>query len=113
MAIDKEQAEHANGVFIALAKSAQERLANGLKRREEIREQLMKGINPSGYRAAWLDETATRLTELLGQCAREFNEDHTDDMISAHDIGDVIATILHRFEQVCEEDDEDIDSNKG
>lgn len=70
------------------------RLKRGLMRREQMRQIIEAGIEPTGPRADWLRQTANRLIQELGVAAEEFNAANPDDLISANDFVDAMTTAI-------------------
>ncbi len=89
------KAQIAHEIFGRLSASTDDRLRHGLRLRQEMAEQMERGEKPTGYRAEWLQATAVRVISEMGEAAREFNETHTDDLVSANDMLDVLATAIN------------------
>lgn len=69
-----------------------------------MQEQLERGERPTCHRAEWLRSTSRRLIDEITQAAQEFNETHTDDLISVNDLADVLTTTLALLRKTSEED---------
>lgn len=94
METQAEKARYAREVFLRLSLSTKERLEHGLRLREKMGEQLARGEKPTGYRPEWLRLTALRIIRELHEAGKEFNEEHPDDLISTHDLYDVLASAI-------------------
>jgi hypothetical protein len=101
--MDTIRAQKTNAIFTQIASNTHERVEHGKHLREEMRQTLARGERVTGYRADWIDSTAHRVADVLGQAALEFNETNVDDMISGEDLGDVLATVMHRLKTVSDD----------
>jgi hypothetical protein len=54
--------------------------------------QIKRGEPPTGYRAAWLRESARLVTMLVAQQGEALNARHPEDAASLADLFDVLAT---------------------
>lgn len=99
-----KKAHFAHKVFLALSSSTDSRLMTGLMARQKMREQLDRGESPTGYRAEWLKTTAKRVIVGLAAAAKEFNAEYTNDMISIHDLADVLSTALAMLHRAADEE---------
>lgn len=74
------------------------RLQRGVLRRQQMADALARGEDlPESPRSRWLFDTASAILECTANCAKEFNDANPDDLISAQDIGDAVATALERI----------------
>lgn len=62
---------------------------------ERMRAELERGIEPGGYRAAWMRETALKLVTTLGEQCLEFNEAFPGDVATGEDCVNAVVTTLN------------------
>jgi hypothetical protein len=89
--------EHAAEIIYRYVTEKETRLARGLRLREAMRQQLERGETPTGYRADWLRAAVTKVINTLVEEADGFNRVYADDLISAHDLVDVLVTARSRL----------------
>ncbi len=82
----------ASKAFRKLMEESRDRLACGAALRESMRCQIEAGIVPTGYRAACLDHLSDEIITLLCAAAEKFNREHPDDLFSAADFLDALAS---------------------
>lgn len=91
----KLEREWAAGVLLGLVTDAKTRISNGKRLREKMVEQIKKGEQPTGYRPAWLRQSAHRLIAELNEITNEFNDTHHTDQASLGDLLDILATAMN------------------
>lgn len=89
-----DEIQQISDIFCSLLNNQEARLARGAKMRQEMHEQIARGVKPSGYRADWVRSSAFRLIKELQNLGIEFNETHTNDQCSIGDMIDVVTTAL-------------------
>lgn len=70
------------------------RLKRGKMRREQMLAAQENGVEPSGPRAEWLRSTSMALMKTLEVEAKRFNDANLDDMVSAADLCDALASAI-------------------
>lgn len=98
--IDEKQIDFACGLLYKFVTSKERRLKLGSEKRAELQKQIAAGEKVTGYRAEWLFGSASRVLDILIDCASEFNISYPEDMISVQDLKDVLATTSAKLDQV-------------
>lgn len=80
----------------------QEKLARGMQRRAALAADLAAGVEATGTRATWLHDTSLAIIALLGEEALEFNKANPDDLISASDLVDALATAIQTIKKTAQ-----------
>jgi len=75
------------------------KLRFGLRVREQLRQALLRGEKPDSYRLDWLVSASDAVFAVLGEMARQFNDDNPQDRISRQDLLDVLLTSVNRLKK--------------
>lgn len=94
------QVEFTKKVLLAVVDD-QERLRRGMQLRDQMHADMMRGVEPKGYRAEWLSVAIDDVIYAAGQRAEAFNVVHPDDKISAFDILDVLVSSVNTWKSHC------------
>lgn len=100
MTVTSQDLKNAAALLRTLRTSQEVKLRYGSMKRQELREQLAKGEDPTGYRAEWLRERRNEIVKQLGQFAKDFNAQYPHDCCSLQDLKDVVVSVLNYIEVV-------------
>lgn len=103
----KNNIEFVKETLKKLIASNQNRLLNSYNSREKIKNQLDQGELPDDYRVEFIIESSWRVIDLLEIIAKEFNEQHPNDLCSVHDFLDILATTMNKLKQATDKYAED------
>lgn len=96
---DSEKQDFAIEVLVALHTEKQDRLTQGMIRRQAMHDQIKRGETPVGYRPDWIKSQARELVRALATAAEEFDLAHPDDKASVSDLMDILATTIGMFKK--------------
>jgi hypothetical protein len=100
MSIKSDQISFTSRVLGSVVLDNNTRLQNGLRMREQIHDQLEAGTEPDHYRVDWIRQTVLKLFDVLEEQAREFNEEHPNDLISSKDLGDALVSAVRTLSKI-------------
>lgn len=96
----QDQVDFTVAVLKSLSTNAHDRLEYGRILRQKMHDQIVRGEEPTGYRAEWLKSVAVDLIGRLGAAAHEFDNSHVNDKASVADLLDILATAMNLLENV-------------
>ncbi len=94
----EERIEFTVNVFANLLHNRRDRLATGIRRREEAKEVLEKG--GENYRTEWIHQSVMRVVDTLTEIARDFDAQHPDDQCTTQDFGDILMSTIRALQRV-------------
>lgn len=86
----KEKIAYAKFAFLEILDN-DTRLQRGLQLRKEMWDAVKAGKPTTGYRAEWVRRSGLKIVALLKNIAQDFNNQHSDDRASMHDMLDILA----------------------
>ena len=95
--MDDKTLKNANKILIKFITDIDAKVQYGLKQRKLMFEQIEKGIQPTGYRIDFINQSVREIFDLLLKRAKDFNEKHPQDRLSTEDFMDILATAQHRI----------------
>ena len=94
----EEQIEFTVAVFSNVLHDRRDRIAAGIRRREEAHELAQQG--KTNYRTEWVRDSVLRVVDTLAEIARDFDAKHPDDQCTTKDFGDILMSTIRALQSL-------------
>lgn len=98
--MDTKRIETLKSQLIALIENYDNRTKKGLENRNAMVAKIKKGEIPTGYRYDFLQTSAYKVVDTLGELAQQFDDEHPDDRCTSVDFIDILSAAIEVIREV-------------